>query len=85
MRLIGQKEAVYSVLSRGGWWSLAELAEETGHPEASISARIRDLRKPKFGGYNVPGHRRTQGTWEYGLVSDLPMVTDPTQEPGYWD
>lgn len=32
---------------------------------ASISARLRDLRKPKFGGYVVERRRRTVGTWEY--------------------
>jgi hypothetical protein len=66
-RLTGQKGVVFEVLSNGAWWTLAELEGETGFPQASISARIRDLRKPEFGGYNVPGRRRTTATWEYKL------------------
>ena len=34
-------------------------------PTQSISARLRDLRKKKFGEYCVDKHRRTNGTWEY--------------------
>jgi len=44
---------------------LAKLYEKTIFPEASISARLRDLRKPKFGGYTVDRKRRSAGTWEY--------------------
>ena len=51
------------------WWTLRELAEFTGHPEASVSARIRDLRKPRFGGLTIERRRRGEGrgTWEYRL------------------
>jgi hypothetical protein len=37
----------------GSAWSLAELSELTGDPQASISARIRDLRKEEFGSHVV--------------------------------
>jgi hypothetical protein len=37
--------------------------------ETGISARLRDLRKPKFGGYTVEIRRRSDGgLWEYRLV-----------------
>lgn len=51
------------------WHTLAQLAAILGYPEASISARLRDLRKERFGGYTVERRRRTdgRGTWEYRI------------------
>lgn len=80
VRLTGQLARVYDVLViasmvRGDWLTLAEIAQEcrrlrpdTHDSEAGISARLRDLRKPRFGGYEVLRRRRTQGQWEYRLV-----------------
>lgn len=68
-RLTGQLLRVLKAMQDGGpWLTLAEIADETGDPEASISARIRDLRKKRFGGYEVE-HRRRHGAglWEYRL------------------
>lgn len=59
------------LISNPQWHTLAELEEALGHPQASISARIRDLRKPKFGGWEVHRRRREgadAGTHEYYLV-----------------
>lgn len=53
------------MLERSGWYTLAEIARGTGEPEASVSARLRDLRKRKFGAYDVPRRRRSVGLWEY--------------------
>lgn len=55
---------VASLLATGGWWTLAELAAELdatwGHraSDASISARLRDLRKPEHGAWTVERRRR---------------------------
>lgn len=55
-------------LMRGGYWSTLEyLAEKTGFPEASISARIRDLRKPRFGGYTVERKSLGNGLFAYRI------------------
>ena len=54
----------------GGWMSLREIADLTNYGEASISAQIRNLRKPRFGGYVVLKRRRgavTSGAWEYRI------------------
>lgn len=77
LRLAGQLGRVLAVMEDGTWRTLAELAEATGDPEASVSARLRDLRKPKFGGRQVQAQRRgdpTAGVWEYclGRVADGP-------------
>lgn len=53
------------------WKTLGEISATTGDPEASISARLRDLRKNKFGAHIIEGRRRgdpNSGHWEYRLV-----------------
>lgn len=69
-RLTGQLGDVLRVLRVGQWRTLAELSAATKHPEASCSARIRDLRKPRFGGYKIDRRRRkpAAGLWEYRMV-----------------
>ena len=69
-RLAGQNLRVFNALQDGEWKTLRELSEDTGDPEASISARLRDLRKKKFGAHTVESRRRgepKQGLWEYKL------------------
>jgi hypothetical protein len=65
-RLTGQLERVWGVMRDGRWHTLAELVERCGGTTASVSARLRDLRKPRFGSHAV-GLRRTHqpGVWEY--------------------
>lgn len=69
-RLTGQLEAVHETLLAGGWWTLSDIQGAIGKgSEAGISARIRDLRKPKFGGHEVERRRCAEpGLWEYRLV-----------------
>lgn len=64
-RLANQHRAVWNAMRDGRWRTLAEIAAETGSPEASVSARLRDFRKERFGGQRVERRRRTAGTWEY--------------------
>jgi len=59
------------VAADSGWMTLRELAELTNYGEASISAHLRHLRKPEFGGYVVAKRRRgpvTNGAWEYRIT-----------------
>ncbi len=51
------------------WLTLAQIEDCTGSPQASISARLRDLRKAQFGGFRVQRRRRTAGTWEYRVTA----------------
>ena len=37
---------------------------------ASVSARVRDLRKDKFGGLNIKRKRLAGGEWAYGLFEE---------------
>ena len=58
--------------------TLAEIEKATGHPAASVSAQLRHLRKPRFGGHTVHKRRRgepSNGLWEYrvfALGEELP-------------
>ena len=70
VRLNKQAQAVYDVIRDGQWRTLAQIAVAAGCPEASASARLRDLRKEKFGGRKVERKRDAdkQGLWWYRLV-----------------
>ncbi len=47
------------------WFTLEELEVALGYPQASISARLRDLRKLKFGGYEIARTYVARGEWAY--------------------
>ncbi len=71
-RLGKQLRAVLTFMLGSVWRSLDEISESTGYPQASISARLRDLRKPKFGEYTVQRQRRRDGgTFEYRVVAQV--------------
>lgn len=70
-RLGAQALRVWTVVSDGRWRTLAEIEAECGDPQASISARLRDFRKPKFGEHLVERRRRGEehrGLFEYRVV-----------------
>lgn len=67
-RLCGQLKKIYTLMIDGHWRSLAEIENETGEPQASISAQLRHLRKPHYGSHIVEKRRRGEtGTWEYNV------------------
>lgn len=66
-RLDGQAGDVFHFMSDGEWHTLAEISQHTGHPEASVSARLRDLRSPKLGGFKVDREFVRRGLWRYRL------------------
>jgi hypothetical protein len=69
-RLAGQLARVYAAVKGGRWWTLADLAAAAGGSEAGVSARLRDLRKPKFGGHRVERRRVGGGLWEYRVAGE---------------
>jgi hypothetical protein len=71
-RLGAQSRRVFVAIRDGHWRTLAEIAHATGDPEASISARLRDFRKRKFGAHEVERRRRGDpelGLFEYRLIA----------------
>ena len=75
-RLTKQLGRVYDALAGGEWWTLADLARAAGGSEASVSARIRDLRKPRFGGYEVERERVVAGLFRYRLVDRAEAIVN---------
>ena len=70
-RLSKQIERVFSIMSSGEWYTLNELSTLCLAPESSVSARLRDLRKEKFGNYLIERRRITSGSWQYRLAGKL--------------
>ena len=71
-RLTGQAHRVFNLMRDGVWRTLAEIEDSTQDPQASISARLRDLRKRKFGGFVVERRRRgdeSRGLFEYRVAA----------------
>lgn len=68
-RLSGQLERVRLLMADGAWRTLAEIAEAVGGSEAGVSARLRDLRKQRFGGRTVERKRIDGGLWAYAVAA----------------
>jgi hypothetical protein len=69
-RLARQHERIRDLMIDGVWRTLDEIADITGDPAASISAQLRHLRKPRFGGWTVEKRSRmdrARGLYEYRL------------------
>lgn len=62
-----QRDRVLRLMRSGGWWTLQNLQDATGDPQPSISARLREFRRPEFGGYDVQKVRLNTGLYEYRL------------------
>jgi hypothetical protein len=68
VRLNAQAQDVWDLMRDGKWRSLAVISRCTHHPQTSVSARLRDFRKPRFGGHTVERHYLSLGLWVYRLV-----------------
>lgn len=74
-RLTNQHERIREFMKDGVWRTLVEIAAVTGDPAASISAQLRHLRKPRFGGWTVEKRSRSareRGLFEYRLSPGVP-------------
>lgn len=79
-RLASQLRRVFGVMSDSRWHTLAELAERTGGSEAGVSARLRDLRKPRFGHWTVERERVDGGLFMYRLPPGPSVMTAATRD-----
>lgn len=66
-RLFAQLQDVRAAMSDHDWHTLPELHAALGHPEASISARIRDLRKERWGSHMIERKHVGAGLWAYRM------------------
>ena len=80
-RLATQLDDIRELMLDGAWRTLSEISRWTGHPAASVSAQLRNMRKPAHGAWNVerrPRGERTHGLFEY-RVSPSTGETPPRQ------
>lgn len=71
VRLTGQIKRVFDCMADGSWRTLQEIEYATRDGQSSISAQLRNLRKPEFGLHTVTKRRRgdrTKGLFEYSLT-----------------
>jgi hypothetical protein len=66
-RLTGQQELIWEVMKSGKEYTLWQISEITKQPEASISAQLRHLRKPRFGSHEVTKKYVGSGLYTYKL------------------
>ncbi len=74
VRLDSQLGRVWCCMVDRKWRTLRQIARTTGDPEASVSAQLRHLRKPRFGEHAVekrPRGNRRAGLFEYRLTPNL--------------
>jgi hypothetical protein len=67
-RLHRQLARVFELMSDNKWRTLGDIEEALSIPQASISARLRDFRKSKFGGHTVDRVYVERGLWRYRLT-----------------
>ena len=63
-RLNAQCQRVFDVMKSGAWETLESISEQTRDPQASVSARLRDLRRH---GFTVEREYVERGLWKYRL------------------
>lgn len=68
VRLNKQQERVWGVMKDGLFRTIEQIELKTGDPAASISARLRDFRKPKFGGFTVDRKYLGDGLYAYRVM-----------------
>lgn len=69
-RIPNQLLAVKRLMEDGQWRTLREIARATHYPESSVSARLRDLRKPPYNRKVERVMSNREGIWKYRLVPE---------------
>ena len=75
-RLRPQYQRIWDVMVDGAYRTLPEIRQVTGDPEASISAQLQHMRKPRFGSHTVNRRHRgdgAHGLYEYQLVPNVEL------------
>ena len=75
-RLNAQLSNIWNHIKDQHWFTLAEGEGELGYPQASISAQLRHLRKPKFGGHHIIKKYIDNGLWMYALHDEHQFIDD---------
>ena len=67
-RLKTQLFNVWRLMKDSRWRTLEQISVKVGCPEASVSARLRDFRKRKFGSHTVERQYVRRGLFKYRLI-----------------
>jgi len=70
-RLASQLERVRDLMLDGEWRTIPQIAAAVGGSDQSISARLRDLRKRRFGSYQVDRAHVKDGLFTYRVRRPL--------------
>lgn len=68
IRLNGQLAKVFELMKDGRSRTLSEIQDQVCGSEAAVSARLRDLRKDKYGGHDVQRVNVSGGLFRYRLI-----------------
>ena len=69
-RLQGQLKAVFDLMSDQRWRTLSDIGTAVEGSEASLSARLRDLRKQKYGAHQIQRESVGGGLFRYRMVME---------------
>lgn len=69
VRIDCQLERVKACMQDGKYRTLEQIATATGDPQASISAQLRHLRKPRFGSHIVDKEYLGNGLFQYRVTA----------------
>lgn len=78
-RLSTQLLRVQRLMADRQWRTLSTIAHLVSGTEASVSARLRDLRKTRFGGWTVERRRVDGGLFEYRMLArpSVEVISNP--------
>lgn len=63
-----QARRVWNATVNRSWITLDQVSRVTGDPVQSVSARLRDFRKEKFGQHTVERRQIDKGLFEYRVI-----------------
>jgi hypothetical protein len=69
-------DSIRKLMVDGQWRSLGQIENVTGHPQASISAQLRHLRKKRFGSHVVERRHMGKGLYEYRVKEPFGVDRD---------
>ena len=76
-RLSKQQQRIFDFMKDGERRTLKHIAYVTSAPETSVSAQLRNFRKPKFGSHTLEKDYHGDGLYYYRLVIN---TQDPRQQ-----
>ena len=83
-RLSRQYIRVFELMKDARWRRLKVIADTTGDPEASVSAQLRHMRKPRFGSHTIEKRHKGEGLYEYRLiVRPAWQAIEPTEKKAH--